>query len=76
MKTRRLDNSHLTEKEKRHSVALVLLATLLMVTGAGIDAFIQHSLVLWGDVVAMLGFTIVGFVWGYIGATEAERSGH
>lgn len=75
--TKKLDESHLTDQEKRHSIALILMAMLLITTGMGAS-------VLWkmpispalGFVVILfiVGSAIIGFVWGYMGAMEDERS--
>lgn len=73
MKTKRLDSSNLTDKEKRHSVSLILVATFTAITGISLS-WATHNLLIASIMVAA-ATGIIGFVWGYIGAMEDERSG-
>ena len=73
MKSKRLDSSHLTPQEKRHSLALVMLGMLLVLTAVPLDYFAKVTPTAY-DLLPAIGIGIICFVWGYIGAMEDERS--
>lgn len=75
---KRVKRSHMTEREKTHTMGLVFLGVLLFVTGV-LVAIAFH---VWPNypTFAVIGLCVLGtwcmaFPWGYIGAMEDERSG-
>ena len=77
--TKHLDNSSLTDKEKRHSVALVATAGLLLLISLVTISEGKVGITFAGAVGWLLSAGALGiicFVWGYTGAMEDERSGN
>lgn len=73
----RVKRSHLTEREKQHTIGLVFLGILLFVSSGLAALFLNVHLNIGTGIVAgflILGTWFVAFPWGYIGAMEDERS--
>ena len=74
MKGKRLEQSHLTWEEQKEAIKYGVVATVLIAVGItfGLFGWINPFL---AELVTLVGGMLVAFIWGYVGALEAERSG-